>query len=608
MYTRRLRRAVPLAAVAALTVSLGPGLVPAAQASPSSFDRTSPLEARRVDGAPVKAPVWVPCPPQDGDGQVRGNRTDVPLCATVKVPLDYDVPNGPTVDIALLKWSALRPSDKVGSLLLNPGGPGGSGVQFARMAEDWVGEGVQNRFDIVGFDPRGIGDSTQIRCFPDTASKEKALDRPYLTFPYTGVQQADQIHLSEAIARGCSTTGREIASSMSTAQVARDMDVLRRVLGDKKLTYAGFSYGSFLGQVYANLFPDRFRSLVIDGIVDPTGWVGTFPTAREPMFSRISSPQASHTVLSELFKRCRTAGENRCPFGEGDPATDFETLLERLKKNPVKVQVPPEIAENGELTVDYEWLMGDVLASLYNATALENLTDALAALKKLTDSSADDSAAAQRTLQATANRTVRTLVTGLSHRSVRSSPTAATSDDYDNGLEGSLGVMCTDGLHARSTASWPAATAGVERQAPHFGIAWSWYSAPCAGSVWTAHDEDAYTGPFTRRTAAPVLVVGNTWDPATNHRNAVTVSHLLPNSRLLDSDNWGHCAYGTSACVSDAVDHYLVTGAPPAPGTTCHGDIQPYQGPRPHTTDTSSARGAVRLPPVAPDAPGESLN
>ena len=140
-------------------------------------------------------------------------------------------------------------------------------------------------------------------------------------------------------------------------------------------------------------------------------------------------------------------------------------------------------------------------------------------------------------------------------------------------------MLCTDGRNPATAEEWVPASAAADAAAPGFGPLWTWASAPCASSTWTVRDEDAYTGPFTRRTAAPVLVVGNYWDPATNYEGAVAAAGLLPRSSLLSSDSWGHTAYGTSACVTDAVDAYLLTGQTPAAGTVCTGDVQPFTEP-----------------------------
>jgi len=169
---------------------------------------------------------------------------------------------------------------------------------------------------------------------------------------------------------------------------------------------------------------------------------------------------------------------------------------------------------------------------------------------------------------------------------------------YENGLEAFASVLCTDsgGRNPDHASDWVPAAAAADRRAPYFGRYWTWASSPCATSSWTARDEDAYQGPFTKTTASPLLVVGAKWDPATNYQGAVKVASLMPNSRLLPNDNWGHTSYGSSECVTRAMDTYLISQRLPARGTICHGDIQPFEQPA----------GALRrapsrpLPPVVP--------
>jgi hypothetical protein len=147
---------------------------------------------------------------------------------------------------------------------------------------------------------------------------------------------------------------------------------------------------------------------------------------------------------------------------------------------------------------------------------------------------------------------------------------------YENSFEAFNSVLCTDGLNPKDAALWPAAAKAADLKAKYFGKLWTWESSACASLTWTARDEDGYRGTFTHRTVSPVLVVGTTWDPATNYAGAVKAASLLPNSRLLSNDNWGHTSYGSSYCANLAIDNYLLTLALPAVGTVCHGDLQPF--------------------------------
>ena len=192
-------------------------------------DRTSSTEARRVDR--VKAPrlLWVE--EEDGSG----------YSAAVKLPRDYDKPKGSTVTVALFKVPAADSTRRIGTLFLNPGGPGGSGVDMARAATSFLSQSVLDRFDIVGFDPRGTNASSRVRCFSTSGRQGAALAGINAAFPSSGTEEKNFISAGRKLASGCSGYGSAMASSMSTAEVARDLDVLRRAVGDTKLNYLGFS-------------------------------------------------------------------------------------------------------------------------------------------------------------------------------------------------------------------------------------------------------------------------------------------------------------------------------------------------------------------------------
>ena len=343
---------------------------------------------------------------------------------------------------------------------------------------------------------------------------------------------------------------------MSTAEVVRDMDVLRRAVGDKKLTYLGFSYGTAIGQYYANMFPDRFRALAVDGVIDPESWAGTSKTTNQIQDERMHSADGAYKALREILKRCDKAGEKYCAFAAGDPVKNFATIAAEAAGE----------AARGHRRVRH---LHDHLRRLRRRRSSARCTTCTPATSSPTwrqscgrcwrrpPRPAHDKAAAKKAV-------IERIKEARSRKPARDFP-------YDNGFEAFSGVMCTDGLHPKDAASWPAATAKADKRAPYFGRAWAWGSVQCARNSWTVRDEDAYTGPFNRRTAAPVLVVGNYWDPATNYEEAVSSAKLLPNSRLLSSTNWGHTAYGTSACATTAIDNYLLKGTLPAKGKVCRG-------------------------------------
>ena len=510
---------------------------PPAAASGAAGDRTSSVERRRVDAVATPKLRWYSC---YGWGE----------CATAKVPLDYDRPHGKQVSLALLRVKARDQKHRIGSLFVNPGGPGGSSVSMALAAPYFMSDALLDRFDVVGMDPRGIGFSDQVNCFADASRQGPAMAALNIGFPWGGAQERAFVKAAGQEARGCSTTGRELAGAMSTAEVARDMDVMRRAVGDRKLTYLGFSYGTALGQYYANMFPDRFRAIAVDGVINPQAWVGTAATAGQVQDDRLRSADGAWKALAELLRRCGVAGKDKCAFSES-PMRRFRELTERLKRSPLTV---------GGDTITYALFIGMVLSALYQPDAGDQVTALAAELYQMTTPGAAPS---------------RTQLTATGERIGR----LRRAFPYDNSFDAYAAVMCTDGRHPASGASWANAAARADNRATYFGRAWAWASVQCARDNWTVHDEDAYTGPFAKHTKSPVLIVGSFWDPATNYADAVKSAKLLPNSRLLSSDNWGHTAYGTSACATNLTDRYLLSRVLPAVGTTCVGDQQPFETP-----------------------------
>jgi pimeloyl-ACP methyl ester carboxylesterase len=530
---------------AAATASRPPTVTAATAASAA---KTSATEARRVGRVATPKLHWYGC---YGWAQ----------CATAKVPLDYDRPWGRQTTVALLRVRAKDQKHKIGSLFVNPGGPGGSATTFALLAPLFLSEALLNRFDVVGMDPRGIGFSDEVECFGSAGAQATVLKGMEPFFPVGKKQEKAYITAAKKLGKGCATTGRRLASSMSTAEVARDMDVMRRAVGDTKLNYLGFSYGSVLGEYYATMFPDRFRTLAVDGTINPRAWAGTAKTGDVIQDERLRSADGASRALTEILKRCEKAGIARCAFAGHDVPQKFRTIAERLRRKPFKLE---------GLTITYADFIGLVLGSLYSPTGSDDIAAISAALWTLTSpgtASAKASAAAAYTA-----------------RRKRGFP-------YDNSLDAYASVMCTDGLHPATASSWPKAAAKADRRAPYFGRAWAWASVQCAGDTWKVHDEDAYRGPFTKRTRNTVLVVGSYWDPATNYAGAVKTAKLMPNSRLLSSNNWGHTAYGTSSCADKYIDQYLLYRDLPAKGAVCVGDDQPFTT----TPDDVIAFSASRL-------------
>ena len=219
------------------------------------------------------------------------------------MPLDYDEPDGETISIALARVPATDQAGRIGSLITNPGGPGGSGVEGLALMYAALPEPLGERFDLVGFDPRGVGQSAPVRCFASVAERT-AFFAAIPTVPIGAEEVAARQRSSEELARRCGERNADVLSHLSTANVARDMDRLRQAVGDEQLTYLGSSYGTYLGATYANLFPDQIRAMVLDGVIDPPSYTSadqvsaTWSARTPPRSSASSAPRAPRPRLT----------------------------------------------------------------------------------------------------------------------------------------------------------------------------------------------------------------------------------------------------------------------------------------------------------------------
>jgi len=538
----------------------------AVQPQALAADATDPIEAARVDA--VTADIdWFDC----------SNVVDKGVqCGTVDLPLDYDDPDGPQTNVALVRIPATKPTAKLGSLFLNPGGPSGSGVNIAINAPYFLPKDVVQRFDLIGVDPRGVNFSDNVKCFRNIGEQTDAL-LPIYEYPYprTVAQRTDFVNAAKKFGQACSTTGQPLSASMSTANVARDMDVIRRALGDEKLTYLGFSYGSYLGTVYANLFPDRVRALVIDGVLDPEAWAGTEATKNVPQTQRLASGDGAWKAFRSILDRCGKKGPDYCLLAQRskNPAGRFDKFAKALKAKPIVLEEDFEI--------DYALVMSWMMSDLYDvnaATWIDMDLDMFMTLQEEPTTSAERKKWNAAKKQFHKRQKDFKQLAGRDDALTKKLATAVPgfAFPYDGGYDAYQSVMCTDSLNPGNAASWVAAGNAAAKTGDAFGQMWTWASAPCASWTWKAVDEDAYRGTFTKTTSAPVLVVGNWWDPATNYTGAKAAAKLLPNSSLISSNSWGHTALGSSTCVDNAVSNYLITGKATKGGVRSCTGVQPF--------------------------------
>ena len=444
---------------------------------------------------------------------------------------------------------AADPAKRKGSLFINPGGPGESGVSTVRTMGAAYPQAVRDAFDLVGFDPRGVGASTPLRCFDNEQDALNAQQRQ--KFPVTDQDVSDWQKVDRLLADGCALRGGPILEHMSTANVARDLDLLRRAVGDARLNFLGYSYGSYIGMTYANMFPTTVGAFVIDGVLDPIAWsTGNGATSRfQPFTTRIRSDRGSEDSLDQFLTLCDQAGD-RCALS-GNARARFEALLARAKVTPIPYPGFPEIL------IGYDQLIGVMLSGLYG-TRWAGTAEFLAQLE-------DEP------------QTLRGASTPPVAGPAMVHPTATTVD-YPQ-FEPYAAVPCSETDNPSAFSAWSDAADKAAVRFPHFGRYWAWTSSVC--SAWPARDTDRYTGPWRATTSNPVLVVGNYYDASTPYEGAVTASRLLKNARLLSYAGWGHKAYLTvgNTCVDDNVTQYLVTNVLPARGTVCQPERSPFDPP-----------------------------
>ncbi|MBC8093436.1 MAG: alpha/beta fold hydrolase, partial [Pseudonocardia sp.] len=504
-----------------------------------------------VPEAAVPVLAWVDC---EGGFQ----------CATATVPLDHDDPTGPTIDLALIKQPATDPAARTGSLFTNPGGPGGSGVGFVRNAAAIFPSEVAATFDIVGFDPRGVGASTPLRCF---ANSEEQL--AYFTSISPSPVTPEEDAASEAALTGlgplCADRNPEIASHLSTADVARDLHLLMQAVGDDALNYYGLSYGTYLGATFANLFPGEIRTLILDGVVEPNDYTGTEDDA-EPTFVRAGSNVGSSDTLDAFLDLCAEAGEAGCAFAAGgDPRQKFAEIAEGLREGPVTLPVPE--LPGGSVEITFGVLIGLTVNNLY--------------------------ADVNWPLLAAALEDVYRNATPTSMARLVSTMQAAAVAPYSNQPEALRAIVCADTANPGDPSAWPELAAAADEETPFVGGYWAYVSQQCAD--WPIETEDNYTGPFDATTANPALVIGTRFDPATPYANSEALAAELPGARLLTLEGYGHTSFGQGACISGEVTKYLVTGEVPAEGATCFPDRRPFDAlpTTPGAQATAAARASL---------------
>jgi len=519
-------------------VAVGAAALVGVPSGPASSQRTT---APTQVVAPVPIIVWKPC---------DGETADRPLCAVAKVPLDYDDPTGPTTPIHLLKIPAGKPSERIGTLFVNPGGPGSTAGDFAAYFGNLVAPSVANRFDIVGIDPRGTA-SPMMRCDSDE-TRPRGTGVP---FPVTAKEAQTWIDLDGWVRRACRTAPAPITAHMSTADTARDMDLVRQALGESRLSYYGISYGSYLGATYAAMFPSRVRAMVIDGVLDPVAWAngrnGTGATL--PFSTRLKSGAGAAEALTSALAKCNQVGRRHCALAP-HARRKWDVIVQRLRRGPLRF-------EGRRFT--YPDLVSDTLGYLYGADSYPSL---MAGLAHLHDRVVSRNARVGTPVLPRLPSDPRGIAGPYSFHGPGLYPIRRTG--FGTVANPFVGVACADTDNPKDPWAWWRAARAFEKSQPWFSALWTWVSSPCAN--WPARlKEDAFHGPFHVVTASPVLVIGNSHDPATPISGARAANSLLTGSRLLELRTWGHGAIGDGSCVIRRTRDYLVWLRLPPVGAVC---------------------------------------
>jgi len=440
-------------------------------------------------------------------------------CAKVRVPVDYTAPGGTAIYLSVVRLPS-HGGDRLGSLLINPGGPGVSGIGYALDANSAISATVRKHYDIVGFDPRGVAASAPIRCLSDAETDRFAAQDGS---PDNSAEEAELVRLARHLGDRCAARNDGLLAHVGTRDTARDLDVLRAVLGDNKLNFLGKSYGTYLGAIYAEMFPDLVGRLVLDGVVDPAA-----DSAALARSQAVGFELALASFVDDCLRRIS------CPLS-GNRATalaQVSRILDAADRTPLRAS-RPVTQSLALLGVAYAMYVPGLWEVLREALAKAGTGDG-STLLLLADTFLDR--------------------TSKGHYST-------------NGTDAAFAVSCLDRPETSDLAALRARARDLTAVAPRFGAYLAWESLPC--SFWPVPPQGKAES-IRAAGAGPILVVGTTRDPATPYAFAKNLAAELASGRLLTYVGDGHTAYEQgSGCINQAVDAYLVDGRLPAEGTRC---------------------------------------
>ena len=513
-----------VAVVLAVALVLAAGAVTlAALSSGSSSDEaprsSAPTEPPEPEEGSTDAPEedLEPFYSQELDWQECGEHQ----CSVLEVPLDYAEPGGDTIELAVLKVSARKPDQRVGSLLVNPGGPGAPGTSYAAQAPLIFGKPLRDVFDIIGFDPRGTGSSAPVDCLSDERLDAYLARDPD---PDTEAEAEAYVDFTEEMGSGCAENSPEVSAHVTTIEAARDMDVLRAALGEADLSYLGASYGTQLGATYAELFPDRVGRLVLDGAVDLR------IDARQLNLEQVAG---FDTALRSYAEDCLADGD--CPLGDSREAVlqTFRVLVDEVDQEPMQTDTDRPLRVGNAFY--------GILAALYSEDYWFLLTKAM-----------------------------QTALRGDGSLLLRLSDLYGSrgEDGYENNSsEAFFAIGCLDDPDSIPASEVPDQYDDFEEASPTFGRVGAWALTTCSGL-----EVESTVEPLEVDAAGadPIMVIGTTRDPATPYQWAESLADQLEPGFLVTREGDGHTGYNQgNACVDQAVEDYLIEGTVPEQGLTC---------------------------------------
>ena len=473
--------------------------------------------------------VWANC------GSAGGGGESLPIpagaqCGKVAVPVDYARPDGPVATLALIRFPAT--GEKVGSLIINPGGPGESGIEAAASIVENLPGSVRERFDLIGFDPRGVGASTPALWCNSDADNDRLRADPQVDYSPQGVQRIEG-ETKAFVQRCIDKMGTEFLANVGTASVVQDLDMLRAAVGDEKLNYVGYSYGTRIGSAYAETFPDRVRAMILDGAVDPNA---------DPLQSDIDQAAAFQQAFNDFAADCAQSPD--CPLGT-DPAKSvdaYRSLVDTLVENPATTRDPRGLSYG-------DALIGTIMA-LYSPTLWRHLSQGLA---ELNGSDGRSNTSRGDTLLALADMYMRRDAEGR----------------YSNATDARISVNCVDQPPITDRAKIIEQDRRLREAAPFMSYGEFTGHAPMSACAFWPVPPTTTPHAVSAPGLPPVLVVSSTGDPATPYQAGVDLAEQLGGA-LLTFDGTQHTVvFQGEPCVDDYAAAYLVDLTLPPPDATC---------------------------------------